>query len=185
MGLSPCPEDHDLLALMAGGTVAEPLHRHVAACAACRLRVEDLRVEVALVGQALDELPTAAGAGSAAIASQAATADWVSATATLTDTPTSQEPPEPPSRPERIGRYRIVGELDSGGQASVYRAVHPTLPRDLAIKIAHEPSSIDRSLLKSDAAILCELDHPNLVRVYDLDVHEGRPFVAMEFVRGS
>jgi hypothetical protein len=62
--------------------------------------------------------------------------------------------------------------------------VHPTLPRDLAIKIAYEPSPIDRSLLRGDAAILCELDHPNLVRVYDLEVHEGRPFVVMEFVRG-
>src|SRR5262249_41724608 len=100
------------------------------------------------------------------------------------ESPTSPGPTEPPPRPESIGRYRIIGELDSGGQASVYRAVHPTLPRDLAIKIAHEPSSIDRSLLRGDAAILCELDHPNLVRVYDLDIHEGRPFVAMEFVRG-
>ena len=62
--------------------------------------------------------------------------------------------------------------------------MHPTLPRDLAIKIAHESGEIDHRLLRADAEILCELDHPNLVRVYDLDVHEGRPFVAMEFVRG-
>ncbi len=96
----------------------------------------------------------------------------------------SQTPPVARPRPESIGRYRIVGELDSGGQAAVYRAVHPTLPRDLAIKIAHEPTEIDRSLLRGDAEILCELDHPNLVRVHDLDVHDGRPFVAMEFVRG-
>ena len=95
--------------------------------------------------------------------------------------PGTTEPPTP--RPESIGRYRIVGELDSGGQALVYRAVHPTLPRDVAIKIAHEPSPIDHSLLKGDAEILCSLDHPNLVRVHDLDVHEGCPFVVMEFVR--
>src|SRR5262249_17303710 len=85
---------------------------------------------------------------------------------------------------ESIGRYRVIGHLESGGQASVYRAAHPTLPRDLAIKIAHLPSTIDHSLLRSDAEILCELDHPTLVRVYDLDLHERRPFVAMEFVRG-
>jgi hypothetical protein len=66
----------------------------------------------------------------------------------------------------------------------VYRAVHPTLPRDVAIKIAYEPSSIDRSLLKGDAELLCLLEHPNLVRVHDLDIHDGRPFVVMEFVRG-
>jgi predicted Ser/Thr protein kinase len=90
-----------------------------------------------------------------------------------------------PPLPESIGRYRVIRLLESGGQASVYQAAHPALPLDLAIKIAHRPSRIDHSLLKSDAAILCGLDHPNLVRVYDLDVHEGRPFVAMELVRGS
>ena len=92
--------------------------------------------------------------------------------------------PGPPPWPESIGRYRIVGELDVGGQATVYRAVHPTLPRDLVIKIAHESTAIDRRLLMGDAEILCELDHPALVRVYDLDIHECRPFVVMEFVRG-
>ncbi len=54
----------------------------------------------------------------------------------------------------------------------------------MAIKIAHDASSIDRSLLKGDAELLCLLDHPNLVRVHDLDLHDGRPFVVMEFVRG-
>jgi serine/threonine protein kinase len=88
-------------------------------------------------------------------------------------------------RPDSIGRYRIVGELDRGGQAMVYRAIHPTLPRDLAIKIAHNPCPIDQSLLRADAERLSDLDHPNLVRVHDLDIHEGRPFVVMEFVRGS
>jgi predicted Ser/Thr protein kinase len=91
---------------------------------------------------------------------------------------------EPMPQPDTIGRYRIVGVLDSGGQAVVYRAAHPTLPRDVAIKVAHEPSTIDRSLLKGDAELLCLLEHPNLVRVHDLDLHDGRPFVVMEFVRG-
>src|SRR5262249_7300445 len=131
-----------------------------------------------------DELPAAAGGGSTTDLPPAETAGWPPGTEPAAESATTPGPTEPPPRPESIGRYRIVGELDSGGQASVYRAVHPTLPRALAIKIAHEPCSIDRSLLGGDAAILCELDHPNLVRVYDLDIHEGRPFVAMEFVRG-
>jgi serine/threonine protein kinase len=62
--------------------------------------------------------------------------------------------------------------------------VHPTSPRDVAIKIAHEPEPVDRSLLKGDAKLLRDLNHPNLVHIYDLDVHDGRPFVAMELVRG-
>src|SRR5262245_15052977 len=206
----PCPNDHELLDLVGGGAVPDSMRRHVDGCGACRVRVERLRAEVAAVRQVADELelPAAAEAESTTIAPHAETANWASGTGSVADTSTGpglaawcrawglQEadavgapstgpgPAEPLPRPESIGRYRIVGELDSGGQAAVYRAVHPTLPRDLAIKIAHEPSSIDRSLLRGDAAILCELEHPNLVRVYDLDVHEGRPFVAMEFVRG-
>jgi serine/threonine protein kinase len=86
--------------------------------------------------------------------------------------------------PAAIGKYLVVGPIDGGGQALVYRAVHPNLPRDLAIKIARAPTALDVSRLKADAAILCELEHPHLVRVYDLDVHEGRPFIAMEYVRG-
>jgi len=171
--------------MILGEEVPDALRRHVAACGACRVRVERLRAEVSAVHQAAAELPGGAGAGSPTVEPPAETTNMPTTTEPVEGSSTSPVETEPSTpRPESIGRYRIVGELDSGGQALVYRAVHPTLPRDLAIKIAHEPSSIDRSLLKGDAEILCSLDHPNLVRVHDLDVHEGRPFVVMEFVRG-
>jgi serine/threonine protein kinase len=184
MASTPCPEDHELLALVTGSAVAESVRLHVDACAACRLRVDRLRAELSAVRQVAPELPPEGGTPTAAVPADPETASWPSRTESPGESSDLPEQTEPPARPESIGRYRIVGELDSGGQASVFRAVHPTLPRDLAIKIAHEPSSIDRSLMKSDAEILCELDHPNLVRVHDLDIHEGRPFVVMEFVRG-
>jgi predicted Ser/Thr protein kinase len=184
MGSIPCPDDPELLPLVAGGAVSDQVRRHLDACGACRLRVERLRAEVAAVRQVAAKRFAAAGAGPTTVLPQAETANWPPGTESVTDSATSPGPTEPLPRPESIGRYLIVGELDAGGQATVYRAVHPTLPRDLAIKIAHQPSPIDHSLLRGDAAILCELDHPNLVRVYDLDIHEGRPFVAMEFVRG-
>src|SRR5262245_46824304 len=184
MDSSPCPDDHELLPLVTGGAVPDRVRRHLDACGTCRLRVERLRAEVAAVRLVAEELPAPAEVRSSAVAPQAETASWPSATEPVADSATGTESAEPRPRPESIGRYRIVGELDSGGQASVYRAVHPTLPRDLAIKIAHESRPIDHNLMQGDAAILCELDHSNLVRVYDLDVHEGRPFVAMEFVRG-
>jgi serine/threonine protein kinase len=186
MASNHCPELHELLPISLGGEAPDALRRHVAACGACRARVERLRAEASAVVQAAVELPGAAGVSSPTVERQAET----------TSRPTTTEPGESDStgpgttvpttapRPDSVGRYRIVGELDAGGQALVYRAVHPTLPRDVAIKIAHEPSSIDQSLLKGDAEILCSLDHPNLVRVHDLDVHEGRPFIVMEFVRG-
>ena len=185
MALNHCPENHELLPMILGGDVPDSVRRHVAACGACRVPVERLRAEVSAVHQAASGT---ARRGWCRIAhgrasfgdGEHAYRDVHTGASSTTAGPTG--PPTP--RPESIGRYRIVGELDSGGQALVYRAVHPTLPRDVAIKIAHDPSPIDRSLLKGDAELLCELDHPNLVRVHDLDLHEGRPFVVMEFVRG-
>lgn len=95
--------------------------------------------------------------------------------------------PEAPSRPAMIGKYLVVGVLDSGGQSTVYRALHPTLDKELAIKLGHRPasSSFDqRHLLVAEGKLLAQLEHPNLARVYDLDFHEDLPFLAMEYVRG-
>lgn len=92
-----------------------------------------------------------------------------------------------PARPATIGKYLVVGELDSGAQAVVYRAVHPTLDRELAIKLSRTPMSADadsRPLLIAEGKVLAQLDHPHLARVYDLDFHDSAPFLAMEYVRG-
>src|SRR5438105_4886426 len=101
-------------------------------------------------------------------------------------------PPSPvrgsrPPRPAVIGKYLVVGELDSGGQAIVYRALHPTLDKELVIKLSREPvdaESDDRDLLVREGKMLASLEHPNLARVYDLDFHGDLPFIVMEYVRG-
>lgn len=94
---------------------------------------------------------------------------------------------EEPEVPATIGKYRVIGRLDSGGQALVCRAVHPTLARGLVIKISRSPvaepsASIDR--LVPEGKMLSSLEHPHIARVCDLDVHEGRPFLVLEYVRG-
>lgn len=91
------------------------------------------------------------------------------------------------ARPAVIGKYLVVGELDSGGQSVVYRALHPTLDKELVIKLGKEPivaGSADRDLLVREGKILAGLDHPNLARVYDLDFQGDLPFIVMEYVRG-
>jgi predicted Ser/Thr protein kinase len=154
-------------------------------CGACRLRAERVRAQLSEIRQVAAELPDASAAGAANLPSESEPAGGFDEI--LDDSDLEPLPPAHgnQAQPDTIGRYRIVGELDRGGQAVVYRAIHPTLPRDLAIKIAHDPCPIDQSLLKADAERLSELEHPNLVRVHDLDTHEGRPFVVMEFVRGN
>jgi eukaryotic-like serine/threonine-protein kinase len=88
----------------------------------------------------------------------------------------------------RIGKYLILGELGSGGQGKVYRAVHPSLAREVVIKISHVRVGVSAHLrdeLVREGRLLAELDHPNLARVHDFDFHDGEPFLVMEYLPGA
>lgn len=86
---------------------------------------------------------------------------------------------------QKIGRYTVLSGLGRGGQAEVYRGVHPTLPIEVAIKLAHEslPES-QRLALQQEAHILCDLDHPQIARIRDFDFDDGHPFLVLDFIRG-
>jgi len=88
--------------------------------------------------------------------------------------------------PAQIGKYRVIQLLGAGGQATVYRAVHSEIPgRDVVIKWANANLAADaQRCILDEGRILAELDHPGLVRVYDVDVAEGRPYVVFEYVAG-
>jgi tRNA A-37 threonylcarbamoyl transferase component Bud32 len=91
------------------------------------------------------------------------------------------------SAPQCIGKYQIIGTLDEGGQARVYRAVHPDLARELVIKLGRNPiqaGQIVQDRLITESRILAELDDPAIARVFDAGLYEGLPYVAMEYVRG-
>jgi len=80
----------------------------------------------------------------------------------------------------------VLGQLGHGGQADVFRAVHPTLPIEVPIKLTHatlEPKV--RDALREEAHILCDLDHPHIARVRDFDFVDGRFFMVLDFIRGS
>ena len=104
------------------------------------------------------------------------TVDYVSATGAVTNCPQS------------IGRYLINGCLDSGGQADIYLSFHPELLVPVVVKWQHaqEPQDVNyRDQLVCEGRALASLGpHPNLVRVYDLGFHEGRPFLVLEYVPG-
>ena len=90
--------------------------------------------------------------------------------------------------PAAIGKYRVVQKLGSGGQAWVYRAVHPTLGRDVVIKLSRRKleddwNGLDR--LMDEGRALAELDHPYLARIYDLDVYDRRVYLVMEYIPGK
>ena len=88
-------------------------------------------------------------------------------------------------------KYRIEGVLGSGGVGTVYRALEIELNRQVAIKVLHiwtgsseQADSLRR--FKREAKVLCQILHPEILRVYRFGVTEGEmPFLVMEFVEGQ
>ncbi len=92
-------------------------------------------------------------------------------------------------RDSLVGAYRIVREIGRGGMATVYEAGHTVLPRRAALKVMHgdlrrQPGMATRVV--QEAAILDNVRHPGVVRVYDCNVlPDRRPWIAMELVEGE
>lgn len=86
------------------------------------------------------------------------------------------------------GRYTIVGRLGSGGMAHVYRAWDSRLNVWRAIKLLSSRRTRRRRALvrfEREARIMARIDHPDIVRVYDYDYHQNRPYIVMEMVTGG
>jgi serine/threonine-protein kinase len=86
-----------------------------------------------------------------------------------------------------LGKYRLLDHLGSGGMSAVYLAEHKHMGRRVAIKVlpqnrVNDSSYLDRFYREAKAA--AALDHPNIVRAYDVD-HEGNVhYLVMEYVEG-
>jgi serine/threonine protein kinase len=89
---------------------------------------------------------------------------------------------------ETIGPYQLLEQLGQGGMATVYRAYHAALDRNVAIKALHPAFLEDPNFLarfQREARVVARLEHPNIVPVYDFSEHEGRPFLVMKFIEGE
>src|SRR5215468_3764624 len=84
-------------------------------------------------------------------------------------------------------RYEIQRELAQGGMAEVYLARDQLLNRPVALKAlfpeyAREPSFVERFRREAQAA--ANLNHPNIVAIYDWGQEDGTYFIVMEYVEG-
>ena len=100
----------------------------------------------------------------------------------------SDKPPVA-TTPAKLGRFELRRVLGRGAQATVWLAHDPRLDRDVAVKLMRvdaEASRIGRGETPwlREARIVSRLSHPNIVTLFEADVHEQRPYLVFEFVDG-
>ncbi len=84
--------------------------------------------------------------------------------------------------------YVIAAELGRGGMGVVYKAVQTQLKRTVAIKMLRQQNNAERESLerlRSEAASIARLKHPNIVQIYDCYEHQGLPVLILEYVEGQ
>ncbi|MFO0725103.1 MAG: tetratricopeptide repeat protein [Myxococcota bacterium] len=159
-----CPLDESLSALLVGGlpeAEAELIRSHLDVCESCRTTVAAL----ARVGTHSTDEPEAPSEAGVRL-------------------------PQP-SVGGRIDRFVVERVIGAGAMGVVYAAKDAALDRTIALKLLHGARSLSGTLdsagtdISTEARALARLNHPNVVKVWDLGVWEGRMFIAMELVEGQ
>jgi serine/threonine protein kinase len=166
-----CPDEADLLPLTTGESANPQVQEHVRDCPACQNRVKQLQGEITALRRLTRGAPRS---GMHQVPPAGADAGDPGMTRSG-------------RRPANIGKYFIAGLVDEVGATAIYRALHPTLSKELVIKLGRqwgEQNPQEQKRLVEKGKLLALMEHPHLVRVYDLDFHKNRPFLVMEQVRG-
>ena len=87
--------------------------------------------------------------------------------------------------PELIGKYKISGKIAQGGMGVVYKAVHPSLKRDVVIKkMTMRTNSMAKERFKKEAQILLDMQSPYIVHLFDYFTEGPYRYMVEEFVDG-
>lgn len=87
-----------------------------------------------------------------------------------------------------IGRYQILRRIGRGGMGIVYRAFDPQTKREVALKVIQSgllASSEEKRRFQREAEAVSQLNHPNIVPVYDCQLNDDQSFFAMQLIEGK
>lgn len=86
----------------------------------------------------------------------------------------------------QIRGYQILGEVGRGAMGVVYEAIQTNLNRHVALKMLSSfEDTAHRERFQSEAKAAAQLQHPNIVQVHDVGEHDNRPYISLEFIKGS
>lgn len=87
----------------------------------------------------------------------------------------------------KIGKYRVTEKIGQGGSSIIYRGVHEMLNMPVAIKMLKHEMAMDPDFIeifRNEAKIIAQLNHPNIVKVYDIEEIYQTVFIIMEYLEG-
>lgn len=88
----------------------------------------------------------------------------------------------------KLGRYEIVAPLGAGGMGEVYQARDSRLERDVALKILPDDLCAEpdrRARFERESRATAQLNHPNILAVFDVGAHDGTPYIVSELLAGE
>src|SRR5262249_29097030 len=88
----------------------------------------------------------------------------------------------------RLGPYEVLGLIGAGGMAEVYRARDTRLGREVAVKVVSEALGADDAFVERferEARLVGSVNHPNVVALHDVGVHDGKPYFVTELLQGE
>ncbi len=86
---------------------------------------------------------------------------------------------------DKIGKYEIEEKIGVGGFGVVFKGRDPYIKRPVAIKTCQVDEEEIRKRFFREAEFAGNLRHPNITTIYDFGIHEGVPFIVLEFLTGE